>query len=79
MIPIMYAPGMGCDRESRPEYDTTSCPRNKDKIQDGRVPDKREVLMCGDTHCTYDCTYSRFLFTQRRHISPKEETTCVSG
>ena len=40
----MYAPGMGCDRESRPEYDTINCPRDTDKMQDGRVPDKREVL-----------------------------------
>ena len=52
---------------------------HQDKIQDGRVPEKREVLMYGNIHCTYDCTYSRFLFTRRLHNNPKEETTCVSG
>ena len=30
----MYAPAMGCERESRPEYYTTNCSRKKDKTQD---------------------------------------------
>ena len=75
----MCAPGMGCDRESRPEYDTTNCPRNKDKIQDGRVPDKREILVYENIHCAYDCIYSRFLFTRRHYTNLKEETTCMPG
>ena len=36
--------GMGCDRESRLEYDTTTCPRSKDKIKNRRVPDERDIF-----------------------------------
>ena len=56
---------MGCDRESQPEYDTNICPRNKDKMQDGRVPDKREEVLMYENfiHCAYDCIYSRFPFS----------------
>ena len=61
------------------KYDTiNNCPRNKGMLQDGRVPGKRQVLMYGNIHCTYDCTYSRFLFTRRGYIDPEEDTTRVS-
>ena len=35
----------------------------QNKIQDGCVPDKRQVLMHENIHYTYGCIYSRFLFT----------------